>query len=72
MRAYFRELRGLGPDALIISDPGVFDIAREEAPQIDVHISTQANNTNYGAFRFWHRLGGEAGRLRQGAFPGGD
>ncbi len=57
VRAYFRELRGLGPDALIISDPGVFDIAKEEAPQIDVHISTQANNTNYGAFRFWHRLG---------------
>ncbi len=56
-RAYFRELSAAGPDALIISDPGLFDIARREAPGTDIHISTQANNTNYGTFRFWHRLG---------------
>ncbi len=54
---YFRELRALGPDALIISDPGVYDIACREAPEIDRHISTQANNTNYGTCSFWHRLG---------------
>ena len=45
------------PDALIISDPGVFDIAREIIPEIDVHISTQANNTNYGTYNFWYRQG---------------
>ena len=58
--AYFRELLAFGsdaPDALIISDPGVFDIARKICPQIDIHISTQANNVNYGTYLFWHRLG---------------
>ncbi len=54
---YFKELSGLKPDALIISDPGVFSIAREICPEIEVHISTQANNTNYGTYQFWHRLG---------------
>ena len=63
---YFKELSCLDvaedgtpirPDALIISDPGVFDLAKEHAPEIDVHISTQANNVNYGTYRFWHRLG---------------
>ena len=55
--AYFRELKELGPDALIISDPGIFMIAKEICPEIDIHISTQANNTNYATFLFWHRLG---------------
>ena len=57
VRAYFRELRELQPDAVLISDPGVFQIAREEIPEIDIHISTQSNNTNYGTFLFWHALG---------------
>lgn len=57
IRSYFEELKEIGPDALIISDPGVFDIAREVCPEIEVHISTQANNVNYGTYRFWHRLG---------------
>ena len=57
VRAYFMELRVLAPDAVLISDPGVFQIAREEMPEIDIHISTQANNTNYGTFLFWHALG---------------
>ena len=47
VRAYFEELKEIRPDALIISDPGVFMIAREVCPEIDIHISTQANNTNY-------------------------
>ena len=47
IRAYFKELKDIGPDALIISDPGVFAIAKEICPEIEVHISTQANNTNY-------------------------
>ena len=54
---YFRELKELGPDALIISDPGVFLIARRVLPGMEIHISTQANNTNYGTYRFWHDLG---------------
>lgn len=54
---YFRGLRELGPDALIISDPGMFTIAREICPEIDVHISTQANNTNYLTYRFWMAQG---------------
>lgn len=54
---YFRELGQIRPDALIISDPGVFDIARRVLPDMEIHISTQANNTNYGTFLFWHRLG---------------
>ena len=54
---YFEELRRLGPDALIISDPGMFLLAREICPEIDIHISTQANNTNYRTFRFWYGQG---------------
>ena len=57
VRAYFRELKNIGPDALIISDPGVFMIAKSELPEMELHISTQANNCNYGTFNFWHQLG---------------
>ncbi len=57
VRKYFIQLKEIRPDALIISDPGVFDIAREVCPEIDIHISTQANNTNYGTYLFWRRLG---------------
>lgn len=60
IRKYFKELKAFGenrPDALIISDPGVFSIALEELPEIELHISTQANNTNYETYRFWHKLG---------------
>ena len=57
VRAYFEELKGVGPDALIISDPGVFTIAKEVWPEVEIHISTQANNCNYGTYQFWNRLG---------------
>lgn len=57
VRAYFEELKTVKPDALIISDPGVFMIAREVVPEIEIHISTQANNCNYGTYLFWHGLG---------------
>ena len=49
---YFTELKEIKPDALIISDPGVFEIARRILPEMEIHISTQANNTNYGTFLF--------------------
>ena len=57
VREYFYELREIQPDALIISDPGVFAVAREVCPHIEVHISTQANNTNYESMLFWKILG---------------
>ena len=56
-RAYFKELKEIGPDALIISDPGMFTIAKEECLEIDIHISTQANNTNYLTYQFWQKQG---------------
>lgn len=57
VEAYFQELREIGPDALIIADPGVYRIAKRVCPEIERHISTQANNTNYETYRFWHELG---------------
>lgn len=57
MADYFRELRELGADAILVADPGVFAIARETVPDMDIHISTQANNTNYHTALFWQRLG---------------
>lgn len=57
VREYFEELKEIGPDALIIADPAVFTLAREICPEIEAHISTQANNTNYGTYQFWHKLG---------------
>ena len=56
-REYFQELKQIGPDALIISDPGMFTIAKEVWPEVDIHISTQANNTNYLTYQFWWKQG---------------
>ena len=52
-RHYFEELKALKPDALIVADPGMFTLAREICPEIDIHVSTQANNTNYMTYQFW-------------------
>ncbi len=57
VKEYFLELKEIKPDALIISDPGVFDIAKSVVPEIDIHISTQANNVNYGTYNFWEKMG---------------
>ena len=57
VREYFKELREIKPDALIIADPGVFQIAKEVCPEIERHVSTQANNTNYATYLFWYGLG---------------
>ena len=54
---YFRELKEMKPDAIIIADPGMFMLAKEICPEIDIHVSTQANNTNYMTYRFWHEQG---------------
>ncbi len=55
--SYFEELKALKPDALIISDPGMFLVAKEVCPEIEIHISTQANNTNYKTYQFWWQQG---------------
>lgn len=57
VRTYFEELKTIKPDALIIADPAIFMIAKEVCPEIERHVSTQANNTNYGTYLFWHQLG---------------
>jgi len=58
VREYFKELATIGIDAVLIADPGVFMIAKEVLPDsIELHISTQANNTNYETFLFWWKLG---------------
>ena len=57
VEAYFEELKEVGPDALIISDPGVFEIAKRVLPDTELHVSTQANNTNYDTYLFWNRMG---------------
>ena len=57
VREYLTELKEIGPDALIIADPAIFTMAREICPEIDIHVSTQANNTNYGTYNFWYKLG---------------
>ena len=56
-RKYFGELKEIKPDALIISDPGMFTLAKEVCPEIEIHISTQANNTNYLTYDFWYKMG---------------
>lgn len=55
--AYLTEVGKMKPDAFIVADPGMFEIARRAAPDVDVHISTQANNTNYGTYNFWWNQG---------------
>lgn len=57
---YFAELRDMkpdSPDALIISDPGMYTIARKVWPEVEIHISTQANNCNWQTYLFWWNLG---------------
>ncbi len=54
---YIEQLDQLGVDAVIVSDPGIFSIVRKVAPDMEIHISTQANNTNYMSANFWHELG---------------
>ncbi len=54
---YFKEMAQIKPDGLIISDPGMFSLAEKNCPEVDRHISTQANNTNYLTYRFWYEHG---------------
>ena len=54
---YFKEMAVVKPDGLIISDPGMFSLAEKFCPEVERHISTQANNTNYLTYRFWYEHG---------------
>ena len=54
---YLKELKEVGPDALIIADPGVFELSKKICPEIQRHVSTQANNTNYATYQFWWKQG---------------
>jgi U32 family peptidase len=57
LAAHFEQLQAIKPDALIISDPGIFRLARKHAPSIPVHLSTQANTLNKEACAFWQDNG---------------
>ena len=57
MAEYFRKIYEIGADALLISDLGVFSVARQAVPEMEIHVSTQANNTNYMSAKMWYSLG---------------
>ena len=57
MADYFREIEKMGADGVLISDLGVFAVAKEAAPSLELHVSTQANNTNCYSANVWHQLG---------------
>ena len=61
VKKYFNDIKDAGLeekiDAFIISDPGIFTLAKEILPGIEIHISTQSNNTNYLTYNFWYKMG---------------
>lgn len=57
LKAYLSEIKDLPIDAFIVSDPGVILLIREYIPDAEIHLSTQANMTNYATAKFWHSLG---------------
>lgn len=56
---YVATLREIGPDGIIVADPGVFQYLKQELPEIRLHISTQANVCSWMTVDFWHRLGAD-------------
>ena len=56
-RKYIKEIEPLGFDAVLVADPGMMEIVKENAPDLPIHISTQANNVNYKSAEFWYRQG---------------
>ena len=55
--AQFKKMVEMGPDAFIMADPGLIHIVRKEFPDVEVHLSVQANNTNWAQAQFWSELG---------------
>jgi len=54
---YLHQLGELAVDGIIVSDPGIINIARREIPQMPLHLSTQANTTNWASVQFWQQQG---------------
>ena len=54
---YVKELYKLKVDAVLVSDPGILAVCKEAAPELEIHLSTQANNVNWRSAKFWHDLG---------------
>ena len=57
MEDYISQVEKIGVDAILVSDPGVFSLLKQVAPNMEIHISTQANNTNYRSANFWYNMG---------------
>lgn len=57
LEQYIEQIKDLGLDAVILSDPGTFMFVKQYAPSLEVHLSTQANNTNFMSANFWHAQG---------------
>jgi len=56
---YLMDIKDIGLDAFIVSDPGIIDLIQEVIPGAEIHLSTQANMTNYRTANFWHKMGVE-------------
>ena len=57
LRVYLEKIKDIGIDAYLVSDPGVFSLIKEIIPEAEIHLSTQANMTNYQTAMFWYNLG---------------
>ncbi len=57
IKTFLNKTKKIAPDAIIISDPGIIMMAKRIIPDVDIHLSTQANTTNINSARFWHDLG---------------
>ena len=57
LTTYLEQIKDLGLDAFIVSDPGIVDLIQEVIPGAEIHLSTQANMTNYRTAGFWHKMG---------------
>lgn len=57
--SYLEKIKDIPLDALIISDPGIMSLVKEMMPKTSIHLSTQANTTNYKSAEFWHQQGVE-------------
>lgn len=60
LKTFLRDLKpviDMGPDALIMSDPGLIMMVREAFPQMDIHLSVQANAVNWATVKFWKQMG---------------
>ena len=57
LQAYLKEIRDIPIDAYIVSDPAVMQILKEEIPEAEIHLSTQANTTNYVTANYWRKQG---------------